>query len=199
MNTKILMSVLVIGLTTMAVGGAMTGAFFSDVETSEDNTFTAGTLDLTFGGGAETTDVTIGDIAPGSEDKKILNLKNGGSIDGYLKNIVFSGLENKEKTCNEPEKEKEGATCGDEGELAGNLHLKIYIDDVEDGNFVGGDDTVVYTGMANNIESEVTVNDELKGGNVKQLRVEWSVANDVGNEIQTDQVVFDMKFSLSQE
>jgi len=46
MNTKILVSLLVIGLTAMAIGGGMTGAFFSDTETSSGNTFTAGAIDL---------------------------------------------------------------------------------------------------------------------------------------------------------
>ncbi|MBN2094648.1 MAG: VWA domain-containing protein [Candidatus Aenigmarchaeota archaeon] len=47
MNTKILVSLLVIGLTAIAIGGTMTGAFFSDTETSTGNTFTAGEIDLT--------------------------------------------------------------------------------------------------------------------------------------------------------
>jgi len=46
MNTKILVSLLVIGLTAIAIGGGMTGAFFSDTETSKGNTFTAGAIDL---------------------------------------------------------------------------------------------------------------------------------------------------------
>ena len=46
MNTKILVSLLVIGLTAIAIGGGMTGAFFSDTETSSGNTFTAGAIDL---------------------------------------------------------------------------------------------------------------------------------------------------------
>ena len=46
MNTKILVSVLIIGLTAAAIGGGMTGAFFSDTETSSGNTFTAGAIDL---------------------------------------------------------------------------------------------------------------------------------------------------------
>jgi len=46
MNTKILVSLLVIGLTAIAIGGTMTGAFFSDSETSTQNTFAAGSIDL---------------------------------------------------------------------------------------------------------------------------------------------------------
>jgi len=46
MNPKILVSLLVIGLAAVAIGGSMTGAFFSDTETSTGNTFTAGSIDL---------------------------------------------------------------------------------------------------------------------------------------------------------
>lgn len=46
MNTKILVSLLVIGISAIAIGGAMTGAFFTDTETSTGNTFAAGAIDL---------------------------------------------------------------------------------------------------------------------------------------------------------
>lgn len=46
MNTKILASMLLIGAAAMAIGGGITGAFFSDTETSTGNTFAAGAIDL---------------------------------------------------------------------------------------------------------------------------------------------------------
>lgn len=45
MNKRILLSVLTIGAVLAMVGGATT-AYFSDTETSKDNTFTAGTIDI---------------------------------------------------------------------------------------------------------------------------------------------------------
>ncbi len=88
MNTKILMSVLVIGLTAMAVGGAMTGAWFSDTATSTSNSFAAGTLDLKLANDGEPpyTDSVTGtfsadNMAPdGSETTGKVWLKNTGNV-----------------------------------------------------------------------------------------------------------------------
>ncbi len=82
MNTKILMSLLIIGLTAMAVGGAMTGAYFSDTEDSTGNTFTAGTLDLT----PDTSVAFVSgltNLAPGVDNvAQSITVFNSGTIDG---------------------------------------------------------------------------------------------------------------------
>ncbi len=90
MNTKILMSVLVIGLTAMAVGGAMTGAFFSDTEESTGNTFTAGTLDLT----PDTSAAFVSgltNLAPGVDNvAQSITVFNSGTIDGAQMDLSIS-------------------------------------------------------------------------------------------------------------
>ncbi len=45
-NKTILGSILVISLVSIILAGSYTGAFFFDTEISDDNTFTAGTLDM---------------------------------------------------------------------------------------------------------------------------------------------------------
>ena len=52
MNKKILASWIIIAIVSMLLG-AGTVAYFSDVETSSGNTFTAGTLDLQIRNGNE--------------------------------------------------------------------------------------------------------------------------------------------------
>jgi len=83
---RILASLLVIAVVAGLVG-ASTWAYFSDVETSEDNTFTAGTLDLVLSDDNETdqdgvtaTWVSPGNWAPGEEVAATLRMKNVGSI-----------------------------------------------------------------------------------------------------------------------
>lgn len=82
---RLLASLLMIGIVT-GMAGAGTWAYFTDTETSEGNTFMAGTLDLTVDGG-EYPDVgvkvTLEDMAPGDENVvDPIVLENIGSIDG---------------------------------------------------------------------------------------------------------------------
>lgn len=85
MNTKsILVSILMIGVVAMGAG-AGTLAYFSDVETSEDNTFTAGTLDI----GLSTT-FNFGDVAPGDSNTETFTITNSGTI---AANSVFLELD----------------------------------------------------------------------------------------------------------
>jgi len=68
----------------MIGGGAF--AYFSDTETSEDNTFTAGTLDMqlsnnpSWGDGVTATWVSPANWAPGDTVEATLHIKNIGSI-----------------------------------------------------------------------------------------------------------------------
>jgi predicted ribosomally synthesized peptide with SipW-like signal peptide len=66
--------------------GAATWAYFSDVETSSNNTFTAGTLDLTVDGANDPLPVKfqLGPLAPGESGTIIYELNNVGSLNGWL-------------------------------------------------------------------------------------------------------------------
>ena len=100
---KILMSL----LTVAAVGALMTGgviAYFSDVETSTGNTFTAGTLDLKVDGtdNPNLAHIDISNRQPGDIQWINWTLKNVGSIPGKV-SVEFSAITNNENGSNEPE------------------------------------------------------------------------------------------------
>ena len=91
-NKTILGSILIIGLVLVVAGtDTYTGAFFVDVETSMDNTLSAGELDLKirdqsegYGDGVTGT-WTASEMKPGDEwefDVPFAGLFNGGTVDG---------------------------------------------------------------------------------------------------------------------
>ena len=81
---KILMSLMVIAVVASVAAVGASGAWFSDKETSEGNTFTAGTIDLNLWGGWD-----FSDIKP-CEDlgNTTVRFKNIGQNPGYLYNKI---------------------------------------------------------------------------------------------------------------
>lgn len=107
-------------LMTIALVGALVSggifAYFSDVETSEDNTFTAGTLNLvpstngtgpggkytvTAGGDGVNGKVVFTNLAPGNSGSITWTLTNDGSLAGTL--TIPSTLTFSDVDANEPE------------------------------------------------------------------------------------------------
>ena len=122
-------ALLVIGL----VGGG-TWAYFSDVETTVDNTFTAGTLDLTRDGSSQVTtafltDVEVGNVAPGDSDTDLTTLANGGTLSGEL-DINLGNVSEVAGTVGE----FQGGT-----DLAGELYVALWLDK-DDGGSWNADD-----------------------------------------------------------
>ena len=119
----------------LAIGMAGAGAFayFSDVETSEDNTFTAGTLDLQVGGDNPVAHFEVDNLAPGWQESYSWTLKNVGSIPGYF-SVEFSSITNNDNLCNDPETEAEVNEYGvaspgpGEGELGAYLRAWVLSD-----------------------------------------------------------------------
>lgn len=96
-NVTILASVLAIALVAAGVGmGTM--AYFSDVATSTDNVFTAGTYDIQLDGASYADHVsgtwTAPNWAPGMEETATLNIKNTGSLNVATIKIKPTGLIN---------------------------------------------------------------------------------------------------------
>jgi len=85
MDTRILMSILMIGVVAMAAG-AGTFAQFSDTETSNGNTFTAGTLDLLVNDGNWDGSAVISweNKKPGDSGSYTFKLENNGNLAGTL-------------------------------------------------------------------------------------------------------------------
>jgi len=79
MTRKIMSSLMVIALAAMLIGLG-TFAYFSDTETSDGNTFTAGTLVLTETGSEASSWVTPDNWAPGETEEGFTVLAHDGTI-----------------------------------------------------------------------------------------------------------------------
>jgi len=201
MNKKILISLCIIGAVAVTAVGA-TRALFNDTETSSGNIFTAGTLNLQVG----SEDPTIWsyyteDIKPGDKDKEFVSIQNTGSLDGYL-HITFSNLINNEMGCTEPEGDNLDTTCDnpgeDQGELAENLDILIYLDVNSNDVFELGTDTLIYQGKVRGILQGDLFNYYLAKASSKDFRIEWKLDSSVGNIVQSDKAGYDINFELTQ-
>ncbi|MCX6761200.1 MAG: TasA family protein [Candidatus Nealsonbacteria bacterium] len=159
MNKKILISLSVIGaVAAIAIGGTI--AYFSDVETSTGNTFTAGAIDLQFKVEGTTLGVftevnntplfTLGDMKPGDRGEKTVKLAvDNNPACGKVEINLKSDLEN---TCTEPESavDPDGTTCGTVGELNDEVNFMIWKDngagDFSCDNTMNGTETVLVSG-----------------------------------------------------
>jgi len=193
MNTKILVSLLVIGLTAIAIGGGMTGAFFSDTETSNNNTFTAGSLDLLVNGSNWNRNpvITLSNLAPGTSGTAYgpVLVKNNGTIDGTL-TIMSSNPKNYENGCTEPEHSQDN-TCGNPGENEGELCDKINV-------IVYYKGAAIYDGPLTNLSAVYQDLGNLSAGEEASFRIDYNVDSTAENEIQTDSCVFNIELMLEQ-
>lgn len=140
---KILISLMAIVLVLGLVGGGVF-AYLSDVETSGQNTFTDGTIDLQvvspYGGesypdfpppktynGQDIPGITVSDVQPGDTAAEWrMHVNNLGSLDGVLF-IHFVVTANDENTLEEPE--QDFGDTGEPGELGANLVVDVYYGD----------------------------------------------------------------------
>lgn len=192
MEKKILLSLMMVGVVA-AAAGAGTFAYFSDTESSNGNTMTAGTLDLNIeGGDSAVTTLSVSDVGPGDSGTASSSISNTGSIDGYVD--VEVGSVNNTEGAN-PESETD--TSGD-GEMGGIATATIYVDD--DGNLsTTGDQTQVASGTLNSIQSQdYEVDHSLTAGGSSNLVIDWDVPTSMGNEAQGDAASFDATAKLDQ-
>jgi predicted ribosomally synthesized peptide with SipW-like signal peptide len=216
MNTKILLSLSVIAaVAAIAIGGTV--AYLTDTETSQGNTFIAGTLNLKVGDDDPTSvKIELPNMKPG-ETGNAANwlVKNTGSIAGKL-TIAVGAITNNENECKEPEGDN---TCDTtEGELGANLKVAFWMDVDKDGSWSSGDYYLTSGGnkvswangettlpsaaydILNNYGgktwTDVQTNITGEAGN---FRVEYDLPADTGNIIQSDSAVFDITFTLNQQ
>jgi predicted ribosomally synthesized peptide with SipW-like signal peptide len=194
-----ILTILMIGVIAVSA----TKAVFFDTETSTDNTFTAGTLDLKIDGGDVNVSHSFTNMEPvHSQPNFTWVLKNAGSLAGYLniKNISVSSDEN---GCNEPETSAGDTTCNNpgagQGELASVLNYRLMLDNNCNGWFEAGDQ-VIFQGMAGTIADHYTVNKKLDPNQtvcVNSLVNWWSTADD--NKAQGDSMKANFGFELNQD
>ena len=194
---RIILGVFAISLALALAVGA-TVAQFSDTETSNGNTFTAGNLDLTVDGnnGVNTVKWTVGSLRPGNQPKGTFNLANTGSLAGYLDltNILVTSHEN---VIIEPETEA-GDVTDPEGELEDVLNLRLFIDLNCDG-WISVGDTTFFNGYVGTIASSYDLDLSIPaGGNacITGIYDWWNTADD--NKAMTDSFDLDMTFDLGQ-
>lgn len=196
MKTKILMSLFLLIITlSMVAGGSF--AYFSDSETSNGNTFTAGTLDLKINDGDENVvGFNVTNMRPGNQPATSYKLSNTGSISGYL-NITSAVVVNTENGIIEPE-----ASAGDVtdilGELGDVVHIDLYFDNDASGWWSTGD-VRIYQGYVSDMPANFIVNEAMAPGATERIiaRLDWwSTADD--NLAQGDTMTIGFTFNLSQ-
>lgn len=159
---KILVSLMAIVL-AVGVVGAGAFAYFSDTETSEDNTFTAGILDIgpgsdfvqgetgyhppnthctmgvTPGGNGANGKVVFSDIKPGDSGKITWSVKNVGTLDGSL-DMELTRTADNDNGFTEPEDRVNGVVLDNydgtaDGDLDDWMKIRIQADLDNNGSF----------------------------------------------------------------
>ena len=211
---KIIISLSIIAIVAVVSIG-ITTAYFTDTETSEDNTMAAGTMDLNIdGGNVAVKTMNLSDKAPGDTGIATAILKNVGSLGGKL-DIKVETVTN--YPCTDA---THGANDGtesctsDAGTLGANAKMALYIDVDKSGIWNSGDIELragdnpdphhdqalsyyiiddydnyhwndIYAGL-------MGLNDE------DDFVIDWEIPTGAGNEIQGDAVVFNITFILRQ-
>jgi len=192
----------------IAFGLTGSGAWLGDSETSTDNTFVAGTLDLNLdGGNNNVVKFDVANFTPGDQQIGTWRLCNVGSVDGFLdlENIAVSHYEN---ACLEPEIEAGDTSCGNPGPGKGNLQhlvgLDLFWDRVDCDGWFDTDDGMLYQsqdGPAGGIAANYEANEPLNAGSCVCITAQfkwWSNRYGNDNLAQSDSMTIDITFELGQ-
>ena len=220
MNRRILASIMVIGLVA-AGAGLSTTALFNDTETSADNQFTAGELDLKVdweesynGEQVETQELTndpgaifdFEDLKPGDHGEATVSLHLDDNPGWIWMNL--NQTSNWDNACTEPEHNVEGS-CGSEGELDEELEFVVWSDDGD--NKLQDDEKVIFEGTAEELEeksvsegilldgnSSTEETEAFPGAETSYIGVKWNLPLETGNRIQGDSLSYDVTFYTEQ-
>jgi len=200
-NGRVLTNILVIVIAMTSIGMGIS-AYFSDMETSSGNTFTAGTLDLKLDNGdVNVVKFTVNCMRPGNQPKATYKLDNVGCLKGYLdlENINVTSYEN---GLTDPESDAGDTTGGNpgqgNGELQNVVNLRLFIDYDHNG-WISTGDNVFYNGKVKDLPSHFELDEPINAGGtlyIVALFDWWSTPND--NQAQTDSFVLDLGFELAQ-
>lgn len=213
-NLKLILGVLIFGLiVTLGISGfVITGAFFFDTETSTNNFFQAGTLDLNLEGGD--SDVVmfleVG-LKPGDADVASGTLLNDGTLSGLLS---ITAADVRGFACTVAGKGLNDGTeyCDGNSDLVSKLQVALYVDVNQNGAFDGtdiglkNDQTTYAPGVLD--YALVSLYDAKTWSNVETLVadatddivVDWRFPEPgvVDNAAQGDAVEVDFSFVLTQ-
>lgn len=167
-------------------------AYFSDTETSPNNSFTAGTLDLKINNADDPVPATFTatNLAPGSHGNAKMTVSNVGTIGGTLTGRI-SAVTNSGGSNPEPEK----ALGADNGELGAAMTITIYLDANNNGAYDSGE-TLFYN--TNPAVSGTWNMGALAAGGSMEVSVYYNIPTTVGNEIMGDICTFSIEYTLTQ-
>jgi spore coat-associated protein N len=178
---RVLAGIGIIGAAS-AGAGAGTMALFSDTESSTGNEVKAGTLDLQAGGeNPLSTSQQFGPLAPGEGGEMTVPLKNVGTLAGTL-DFVFTGTSSE---GDNPESESDTQGAGELGALL-NVGISLGGDEVATGSF--NDVIGLYENLTTLGASEST-----------EMKIEWDLPSDAGNEVQGDVVSVNLNYFFGQD
>ena len=203
MKKKILFSLL-----TIAVVGALVGigifAYFSDVERSENNTFTAGTLDLEVNteNPWTSTSINVTCMEPGATSNSVnITVENIGCLDGDLF-MRLTAVTDAGYVTTEPECVAEGGTWTSP---SGPCNGSTPVDDVStqitlnvscDATPVSGIDGVTLANAEDIWSGKIA---DLSGNSTATITMSVAFNSGAGNEYQGDQSTFTIELYLAQE
>lgn len=197
---RILVSLMAIALVSALIGGGIY-AYFSDIETSAGNVFTAGTLDLNLdGGNTNVVKFTVDDVKPGANGGGTWTVANVGNMDGYL-DLESIGVSEAIGTTTDPELADEGGP--DTTQLGNYLMVHMFIDANNNGSWDSGETDIFGTNASpaaiNTILGNYALDLSLAAnGGTNYITLLWSVGATVDNSIQGDSVTLDITFELQQ-
>ncbi len=194
-------------ITAVSVIGYMTTqALFVDRESSEENQFVVGTLDMNVTGESSTVADTLTVTGVGAQNitnggKKWI-VHNVGTLPGELL-FEVKNIQNLENDCNEPEALVD-TTCGTpgvhEGELGQHITTSVSVES-------GSTTTPLFSStLANSAEgSYLTLWKQhsekvrIPPGESRTIQLSWATdQNTFENEVQSDSVTFETLFQLRQ-
>lgn len=197
---RILVSFMAIALVSALIGGGIY-AYFSDIETSTGNVFTAGTLDLNLdGGNINVVKFTVDDVKPGASGGGTWTVANVGNMDGYL-DLESIGVSEAIGTTTDPELADEGGP--DTTQLGNYLMAHMFIDTNNNGSWDSGETDIFGSNGSplaiNTIAGNYALDLSLVATvGTNYITLLWSVGTSVDNRIQGDSVTLDITFELQQ-
>jgi len=194
---RILVSMLTIAIVAV-VGFAVTRAYFSDTETSEDNTITAGTIDISVDDqNPWAGNFAIADLKPSTVKYKTFVIKNVGSNPAKIWKHI-KGVETEDNGITEPECEAYVGTWG-EGCTGGTP--KNDIDTVIEYDMTVNGTTVIDPAdgiTLNDIESTFVYLGTLDQNQSMTVVQSYHMRADTGNWAQSDKLTFTIEVYAEQ-
>ena len=194
---KILLGLMIIILASALVAGS-TYAVFSDTEARAGRQFVAGTPDLKIDESTlASANIGVTSMKPGDNGAVSRKLTNIGTADGSSLTVDLTDLVDSPGITSKPE------PTPDLGELSANMDMVFWVDDGAGGGVAGdgilnGTEATLYSGKLNLEAGPYNVAGGLSAGATTYIGISYSIASNVGDEIQGDSCTFDFEFALTQ-